>query len=112
MDEKGIVFRNERAFAENDDGYVMLDASGKQIGKQVYEDTKLFLESDGLAAIKENGKWGYVDKDGKVIIEPQFEEAHSFLNGYAAVKAHGKWGYINEKGKLVNWKRHLSMREI
>ena len=101
MDDKGIVFRNDRLFAENDDGYVMLDASGKQIGKSVYESAKLFLENDSLAAIEENGKWGYVDKDGKVVIEPQFEEAHSFLNGYAAVKVHGKWGFINEKGKLV-----------
>lgn len=101
MDDKGIVFRNDRLFAENDDGYVMLDASGKQIGKAVYESAKLFLENNSLAAIEENGKWGYVDKDGKVVIEPQFEEAHSFLNGYAAVKVHGKWGFINEKGKLV-----------
>lgn len=112
MDEKGIAFRNDRSFAEKDDGYVMLDVSGKQIGKQVYEDAKLFLESDGLAAIKENGKWGYIDKDGKIVIEPQFEEAHSFLNGYAAVKTHGKWGYINEKGKLVIEEKFIDARDF
>ena len=51
--------------------------------------------------MKKDGKWGFIDKDGKVIIEPQYAEAHSFSNGYAAVKKDGKWGFIDKSGKLV-----------
>jgi hypothetical protein len=51
------------------------------------------------------GKWGYIDRTGKFIIRPQFDEALNmeFSNGLARVKIDGKWGYINKTGKFV-WK--------
>ena len=60
-----------------------------------------FLEADGYAAVKVDGKWGFVDKTGKMVIEPQFADAHSFANGYAAIKKNGKWGFIDENGEIV-----------
>lgn len=101
IDDKGIAYRNERAFVQKDDKYFMVNNAGKKVGKQDYEDARLFLEADGYAAVKKDGKWGFIDKDGKVIIEPQYAEAHSFSNGYAAVKKDGKWGFIDKSGKLV-----------
>ena len=83
------------------DGYYLVDDKGKKIGKQKYEDARLFLEADGYAAVKVDGKWGFVDKTGKMVIEPQFADAHSFANGYAAIKKNGKWGFIDENGEIV-----------
>jgi hypothetical protein len=48
----------------------------------------------------EAGKWGYVSEQGKVVIEPQFEEVGFFTNGVATAKQGGKWGLIDTKG---NW---------
>ncbi|MEE8043841.1 MAG: WG repeat-containing protein [Thermodesulfobacteriota bacterium] len=49
-------------------------------------------------------KWGFVNKKGEIVIEPQFENAVSFSGGLAIVElGGGKWGYIDKKGKLV-WK--------
>src|SRR5947209_8407698 len=31
-----------------------------------------------LFPVKQNGKWGYIDKTGRVIIKPQFESAHFY----------------------------------
>lgn len=101
LDDKGIAFRNDRAFVEKADGYYLVDDKGKKIGKQKYEDARLFLEADGYAAVKVDGKWGFVDKTGKMVIEPQFADAHSFANGYAAIKKNGKWGFIDENGEIV-----------
>lgn len=39
-----------------------------------------------------NGKWGFVNNDGKTVIEPKFDEAMSFSNGLAAVRSGDKWG--------------------
>ena len=50
---------------------------------------------------KDNGKWGYINKNGEFIIEPQFDNADNFSEGYACVELDGKWGYINNKGKFV-----------
>lgn len=66
-----------------------------------YEDVKIF-DSHGYAAFCQDGKWGYMDKTGKVIVEPSYENAGRFSgNGLAAVKQDGKWGWINESGEIV-----------
>lgn len=101
IDEKGIVFRNDRFFVKKDGCILMVDEKGNTVGKDKYEDAKLFLKADAYAAVKKGGKWGFIDKDGKMIIEPQFSDARSFSNGYAAVEKNGRWGFIDVTGKEV-----------
>lgn len=57
--------------------------------------------NDELVAYKSNNKWGFVDTNGKVVIEPQYENARSFSNGLAAVSKDGKWGFINLDNEVV-----------
>lgn len=49
----------------------------------------------------ENNKWGYIDKDGKVVIEPLWDKAYDFWLGYGQVAQDSKWGLINQKGEVV-----------
>jgi|BioPla2DNA2_1021312.scaffolds.fasta_scaffold52120_3 hypothetical protein len=44
---------------------------------------------------------GYIDREGKFVIEPQFEDANSFFSGLALVKVNDKYGYIDSTGKMV-----------
>jgi hypothetical protein len=46
-------------------------------------------------------KWGYIDKTGKIVIEPQFDDIREFNEGLAAVQLGEQWGYINTKGTVV-----------
>lgn len=57
--------------------------------------------SEGFAAVKKDGKWGYIDTNGTVVIEPKYDGANSFSEGLAAVQLNGKWGYIDTKGNTV-----------
>ncbi|MGI6028053.1 MAG: WG repeat-containing protein [Candidatus Heteroscillospira sp.] len=41
--------------------------------------------SDGLAAVKQDGKWGYIDESGKMAISPRFDYAGQFSEGVAVV---------------------------
>ena len=52
-----------------------------------YEDAKPFTE--GLAAIKENGKWGYIDTQGNTVIPCQYDLAFPFSEGLAIVGVKG-----------------------
>lgn len=52
--------------------------------------------SNGLAAVSNGEKWGYIDSTGKLIIDFQYTNADSFHNGYAAVEKEGKWGVIDK----------------
>lgn len=47
------------------------------------------------------GSYGYVNRKGKFVLEPQYEEALPFSDFLAAVKKNGQWGYINGEGKFV-----------
>lgn len=100
-DEKGLVFRNDRAFGEKDGKYYLINAKGKVVTETAYEKAELFAEADSYAAVCIKGKWGFVDKDGKTVIEPQYEDAHSFSNGLAAVKKDKLWGYIDINNEMV-----------
>lgn len=64
-----------------------------------YEEVSLFYE--GLAAIKLNNRWGYIDKNGKNIIPCMFDSATYFNNGLALVTLNDKYGYINQLGHIV-----------
>ena len=59
-----------------------------------------FPITEGMARVLINGKWGYINKDGKNVIKPMFDQARPFSYGFAAVKQGELWGYIDKKG---NW---------
>lgn len=51
---------------------------------------------------KQNGKYGYVDKQGKIIVDYIYDDATEENEyGYASVKKDGLWGSIDENGKVV-----------
>lgn len=47
------------------------------------------------------GKFGYADSSGKMLIRPQFDDAQLFRNGFAVVGKNSKYGVINTSGKFV-----------
>ena len=47
-----------------------------------------------------NGKWGYIDAYGNVVIPIQYDEASNFSNGTARVKYDEKYYLINKRGEL------------
>jgi len=49
----------------------------------------------------ERERWGYMDKAGKILIQPRYDAAASFSEGLASVKLGEKWGYIDVHGRLV-----------
>ncbi len=55
-----------------------------------------------LFVSKKDGKYGFVDKDGNVVVDYIYDDAtnqNSF--GYAGVKKDGKWGSIDKNGNIV-----------
>ena len=48
-----------------------------------------------------NGKVGYIDKTGKMVINPQWDNGWEFSEGLAQVQLDGKWGFIDKTGKIV-----------
>lgn len=58
-------------------------------------------DNSGLYPILANGKYGFIDRSGKTVIDPQFDQALPFSEGMARVRVGTKWGYIDKKGALT-----------
>lgn len=69
---------------------------GKELDvTEVYPQNNLFAK-------KENDKWGFVNKNGEMVVEAQYDEVTEINEfGYAAVKKDGKWGVVNSKGEQI-----------
>ena len=63
--------------------------------------------SEGLISVKIDGKYGFADKTGRVIVEPQFEEAYRFSEGLAAARLKEQWGYIDKTGEWMIEPKYL-----
>lgn len=62
----------------------------------------LSMEDPGVFRIQREGKWGYIDRAGTLLIAPRFAAAHAFFDGLAAVEGdNGKWGYIRRTGEFA-----------
>ena len=48
-----------------------------------------------------NGKYGYVNTEGKRVVDCIYDKAYAFSEGLAVVELNGKYGYINTEGKRV-----------
>ncbi len=44
--------------------------------------------------VKVDGKWGFIDRKGKLVLEPRFDLARPACEGMARVREDGKWGYV------------------
>ena len=82
------IYNNEENRYFNNDG--------KEISNnEAYPNNRLFSKI-------ENGKWGFVDKSGNVVVDYQYDEVGEFNEyGFVAVKKDGKWGALNENGEVV-----------
>jgi hypothetical protein len=97
-DELGRCYAQKAIFVRKG-GEARLFVDGTDTGF-AYEDARPFA-ADGWAAVKKDGKWGFVDTSGTFKIEPRFDDALSFGGHLAAVKRGELWGYVALTGKIA-----------
>lgn len=98
----GTFFQDGLAYVTKDNSApICIDIKGKEVFVLGNDVEEAYVFSDGLSMISKNGKFGYVDTKGQIVIEPQFEEASSFSDGLACIKSGVRYGYINKEGKIV-----------
>lgn len=65
------------------------------------EDTGYFANGQGLCPVQVNGKWGYINTTGNMVIPCVYEDVWPFKNECAIVKQGGKYGLINKRGEIL-----------
>lgn len=58
--------------------------------------------SEGLAKVVVDGKAGFINRVGKIVVRPQFNDVGRFSEKLARFEiSDGKWGFIDQQGKVV-----------
>ena len=85
-------------------GYIKIrqDNEEKYYNFRFEERTKQDINSSNTLFLdKQNDKYGYVDKNGKVVVDYQYDDATEQNEfGYASVKKDGLWGCVDSKGNV------------
>jgi len=78
----------------------LIDTSGTLLPKK-----PLVLDgirfSEGLIAIRQDRKLGYMDLDGNIAVEPRYDQGSEFAEGLAAVQLEGHWMFIDKTGAVT-----------
>ena len=53
---------------------------------------------EGLVCVERNDKYGFLNKEGNVVIPFIYDKASDFSEGFAVVKRYGKYGYVDRYG--------------
>lgn len=83
-------------------GYI--DKTGSFVVEPQYDawSEELSTFTEGLTAVQKNKLWGFINKNGEVVIPIEYENVSAFNDGLASVRKSGAytWGYIDKEG---NW---------
>lgn len=98
--EEAEAFKDGRALVVVNGHYGSINRSGKFLIEPTLDRPYRFQE--GLAAVVTPGKgFGYMDTQGRTVIEPQFNYAYNFAGGRARAQVKGGYGYIDKQGKVA-----------
>ena len=100
-----VVVTMDNASIDVKDGYIRLysetenkyfDYAGNELSaKNVFPNNKMYAQ-------EENGKWGFVDQNGNVKVENEYDMVTELNEyGFAGIKKDDKWGVIDENGQIV-----------
>ena len=59
------------------------------------------IENEIFLPVVKDGKWGFINQNGKMVISPQFDSADPFQEGLAPVRLGDRVGYIDQNGKMA-----------
>jgi len=89
-----IIFNKELEFD--------FDVDEKEEVNNESKDQESLKDNKNLYALNKDNKYGFVNKNGEFVIEPQFDYAFDFSeDGLARIKKDGKYGFVNKNGEFI-----------
>lgn len=96
QDNATITTGENYILLSSDKDFAYYDFSGNKLeAKEVFPNNQLFAK-------KINDKWGFVDKNGNVVVQNEYEMVTEFNEyGFAGIKKDGKWGVIEQSDHKI-----------
>lgn len=80
--------------------FVLLLALCTAGAEDLFDDLGYYGETD-MWPISQNGRWGFIDHRGEVVLPCEWEAALMVVDGLAPVQKDGKWGVLTRAGHLI-----------
>ena len=98
-------FSNGLAPVLDDTTWSFIDELGSIVVSRVFDvdlgGRDAGVQSVELDRVRVDGRYGFKNVAGQIVIDPQFDQAWNFVDGLARVQVKGKWGFIDRTGKLL-----------
>ncbi|HWT74391.1 MAG TPA: WG repeat-containing protein [Mobilitalea sp.] len=105
----GAIIENKDTYAFE---YYILDKTGKilytlpsdmEIVSMLFNGSDMQTQSEGLILVRNANSemYGFIDRNGKLVIPCEYYEGYNFTNGLALVKKDMNYQYIDKTGKVV-----------
>ena len=80
---------------------VKTQTKSKKISFNEVQVIKHAEDNDTQIRVIKNGKWGMLDKNGKILGDIEYNSISPFYEGISRVEKDGKFGYVDEKFNFI-----------
>ena len=88
-------------YAKSEKGYSFITKSGKIMNSDDERFEEVRDMSELFIGVKIDGRWGFVDINGKLRIANQYDNIGPYNEGLAPIKILNRWGYIDKREDIV-----------
>lgn len=101
FDEISSLQEDSIYYAKSEMGHSFITKSGKIMveGDDRFEAVNDMSEE--FIGVKIDGRWGFVDINGKLRIANQYDNIGPYNEGLAPIKILGRWGYIDKREDII-----------
>ena len=108
-----IPFSGKQCIYKLKDNWGIIEENGEIIKITEKEEDRISKTgSEKLLSLRQNGKIGFINTKGELIVKPVYDDFRSFINGLCPVSKNGEWGIINENGEEILKPQFLNIIQI
>ena len=101
FDEISALQEDSIYYAKSEKGYSFISKSGQIMNANDDRFEAINDMTEEFIGVKIDGRWGFVNINGKLRISNQYENIGPYNEGLAPIKILGRWGYINKREDLI-----------
>lgn len=101
FDEISTLQEDSIYYAKREEGHSFITKSGQIMVADDDRFEEINNMSEEFIGVKIDGRWGFVDINGKLRIANQYDNIGPYNEGLAPIKILNRWGYIDKRETIV-----------
>lgn len=94
-------FSVKTLLVKKDNFFYLTDFNGELVSSHRFRYIDYIINHLGIARAQIEGKWGWFNSTGDIVIAPVYDELLYFKDGICSAKKNGRWGAIDMHGNTI-----------